>query len=379
VHRFSNVVFNTTGDYLIKASDGAHEPGFSNPVRVRNQPPDDLLLWGDLHGHTLFSDGRGTVEEFYDFAERVAGLDFCAVTDHAFQVVDWMWEESKRATNAAYKPGQFVTFQAYEWSGLPDVGGDHNVYWLDDNPPIYRSRSYYNYDNLQMYHGTEPQVNHVEDLFVTLSGHLDREDVFCIPHWGGRHGNASFHSPRVQRMIEVFSEHRRSEDWITPFLKKGHRLGIMASTDGHYGNPGYGYLKPTYDWSTQEIGMASVAVYAPIRTREAIFKSLYDRRVYATTGDRTILDVTVDGHPMGSEYRTVMPPKIHVYAVGTNPIARIEIKKNSEVVHVVEPARLTVDLTWTDESFEVGQSCYYYVRVIQEDREEAISSPVWIN
>lgn len=27
------------------------------------------------------------------------------------------------------------------------------------------------------------------------------------------------------------------------FLKEGHRLGIMASTDNHYGNPGYGYLK----------------------------------------------------------------------------------------------------------------------------------------
>ena len=104
-----------------------------------------MLLWGDLHGHTLNSDGRGTVEQFYDYAENVAGLDFCAVTDHAFEVLDHMWAHSKKVTNAVYQPGKFVTFQAYEWSGQTDVGGDHNVFFLEDDPPIYRSRSYYEY------------------------------------------------------------------------------------------------------------------------------------------------------------------------------------------------------------------------------------------
>ena len=85
-------------------------------------------------------------------------------------------------------------------------------------------------------------------------------------------------------MIEVFSEHRRSEDWANRFLTQGYRLGIMASTDGHYGNPGYGFLKYKNEdeaLSDMEIGMAAVAVYAPDRSRESIFKALYDRRVYA--------------------------------------------------------------------------------------------------
>ena len=43
----------------------------------------------------------------------------------------------------------------------------------------------------------------------------------------------------VQRLVEIFSEHRRSEDWAQRFLARGHRVGIMASTDNHYGNPGY--------------------------------------------------------------------------------------------------------------------------------------------
>lgn len=378
VHRFDDIVFRSAGHQSVTVDDGAFRRS-GNPVKVTPRQPDLLLLWGDLHGHTLYSDGRGTVEEFYDFAERVAGLDFCAVTDHAFEVMDEMWTHSKLVTNRAYKPGRFVTFQAYEWSGLSGLGGDHNVYFLDEDPPLYRSLSYYDPRNLQMDHGPLAKINHVEDLFAKLKEHLRKKDVFCIPHYGGRRGNHKWHEPKVQRLIEVFSEHRRSEDWATPFLEKRYRLGIIASTDNHFGNPGHGYLKPTYDWNNQEIGMAAVAVYASERTRESIFQALYDRRVYATSGDRIILDVSADGHVMGSEFRTATPPTLTVTVVGTAAVTKIEVKKDSKVVHVVKPQRSTVHLEWRDPDFEPQRECYYYVRVVQANDEEAISSPIWVN
>ena len=378
VHRFENVSFRSPGIQTIAATDGTFEHT-GNPVRALSKAPERLLLWGDLHGHTLFSDGRGTVEEFYDFAERVAGLDFCAVTDHAFEIMDPMWAHSKKVTNQVHKPGRFVTFQAYEWSGITGVGGDHNVFFLDDDPPLYRSRSYYDYLNLQMYHGSRPQVNHIEDLFATLADLMRDQDIFCIPHYGGRPGNPAWHNAKVQRMIEVFSEHQRSEEWMTTFLQNGHRLGIIASTDGHFGNPGYGYLKPVTDWDAQEIGMAAVAVYAPERTRESIFRALYNRRVYATSGDRIILAVHADGHPMGSEYTSRTAPLLTVEAVGTASIATVEIKKNSEVVHTERPGDTQISLEWRDPQFDTGSECYYYVRILQENNEEAISSPIWVN
>ncbi|MFH1922417.1 MAG: DUF3604 domain-containing protein, partial [Planctomycetota bacterium] len=332
-----------------------------------------------LHGHTLFSDGRGTVEEYYDFARRFAGLDFCAVSDHAFEVVDEMWEHSKRVTNRRNEPGRFVTINAHEWSGNTNVGGDHNVYFLEDNPPLYRSDNYYDARNLQMYHGPDPKLAHVTDVFEKIEERLGNKDVFCVPHYGGRRGNPTWHNPKVQRLIEVFSEHRRSEDWATTFLTQGHRLGVIASTDCHYGNPGYGYLKPTYDWDHQEIGMAAVAVCAENRTRESIFHALYDRQVYATSGDRILLDFRSDGHPMGSEYRTNVPPTITVEAAGTAPITRVEIKKESRIVSTFEPGKAAVSVRWRDADFRPGQSSYYYVRVIQDNKEEAISSPIWVN
>jgi hypothetical protein len=125
--------------------------------------------------------------------------------------------------------------------------------------------------------------------------------------------------------------------------------------------------------------MAAVAVYAPDRTREAVFRALYERRVYATSGERIILDLRSDGHPMGSEYRTPAPPTLQVDVVGTAEIAQLEIKKNSEVVHEIRPNQQSVRIDWRDEKFRPDESAYYYVRALQVDNEEAISSPIWVN
>lgn len=378
VHRFEAVVFQWLGNHTLGAADGRFQ-AVSNPVRVTRTRPDRLLLWGDLHGHTLFSDGRGTVEEYYDFAQRVAGLDFCAVTDHAFELLDEMWEHSKAVTNRYNQPGRFVTFQGYEWSGPTEVGGDHNVYFLDDDPPLYRSALMYDPRNLQMDHGPQPKVEHVEELLAKLAWRLGNKDVFCIPHFGGRRGNPKWHNEKVQRLIEIFSEHRRSEDWANTFLTRGHRLGIMASGDDHYGNPGYGYFRPSFRRPKKEIGMGCLAVYAAEHTRQSIFHALYDRHVYATSGDRIILDVHADGHPMGSEYRTTSPPVIHVEAAGTVRVARVEIKKNGKAVFTHQPGQIAVSLQWRDPDFQADRPCYYYVRILQDNNEEAISSPIWVN
>jgi len=382
VHRFENIIFKTKGYHTVSVEDGKfHDEG--NPVKITQNRQEKLLLWGDLHGHTLHSDGRGAVKEYYDFAQRVTALDFCAVSDHAFEMLDDMWSHSKKVTNQANKPGKFVTFNAYEWSGASNVGGDHNVYWLEDNPPLYRSLTGYNKLNLQVYHGHEPKVEHIKDLFAKLEQHGTNKKVFCIPHRGGRAGNLKWHNPKVQRLIEIFSEHFRSESWATEFLKEGHRLGIMASTDNHYGNPGYGYLKRGQgDYSVfgkQEIGMGLIAVFAKERTRKSIFTALYDRHCYATSGERIIIEFTADGHTMGSEYVTSESPLIAVRAAGTADIARVEIKKNSSIVHVNRPDKRIIELNWRDPDFDSSKATYYYIRIIQANNEEAISSPIWIN
>jgi Protein of unknown function (DUF3604) len=114
------LIFNFPGDFTFRLVNTAYE---SNSVRVQTKHDAFVsTFWGDLHGHTLNSDGRGTVDQYYRYADQIAGLDVCAVTDHDFMLSDAAWARSKQATNAHYRPGRFVTLQAFEWSGFSDVG-----------------------------------------------------------------------------------------------------------------------------------------------------------------------------------------------------------------------------------------------------------------
>ena len=42
------------------------------------------IFWGDVHGHTAHSDGKGTLDEYFTYARDTATLDFVIVTDHDF-------------------------------------------------------------------------------------------------------------------------------------------------------------------------------------------------------------------------------------------------------------------------------------------------------
>lgn len=375
-HRLDDIIFSSEGIYIIEVTDGQLRAQ-SNPVLVTATPPEYFYLWGDIHGHTIFSDGRGTVEDYYHFARHFAALDFCAVSDHGFEMTDEMWEESKIVTNQMNEPGRFITFNAHEWSGTSDSGGDHNIYWLDDDPPIFRSPLFYSPRNIQMDHDIEAKVSHITDLYSKLRKHLRDKNVLCIPHKGGRSASLCWHDPDLERLIEVYCEHFRSKEWVAEFLQKGYRLGMMASGDGHYGNPGYGFLLPQRQ---NLIGEELIAVLAPEQTRKSIFTAMYDRHCYATTGDRIILDLLVDGHLMGSEYSTSRAPEIIVSAIGTTNISMITIRKNGESVYTLKPNKMIVEFGWKDPCFEPdSEGTFYDVLVVQKNNEEALSSPVWIN
>ena len=219
-YRFEELTLSRPGVVRFRARDDEGLEAISNPVRVHRVMPQEKIYWGDLHTHTKYSDGRGTPEEMYDFGKRIAAIDFCAVSDHAFITTDWMWEEIVETTNRLNEPGRFVTFVGFEWSGPSDVGGDHNVYTVNNSLPLMRSYLRYNYRNLRNYHGAGKQAGHVEDLFRMLGAEYRDENILVIPHYGGRPGNPEWHNSQLQRQIEVFSDHRRSENWVSTYLEK---------------------------------------------------------------------------------------------------------------------------------------------------------------
>lgn len=351
----------------------------SNPLRLSSGSREPNLYWGDIHGHTLNSDGRGTVEGFYAYCRDVAALDFCAVTDHGFMITDRFWQEGTRATEAFNESNRFVTLHAYEWSGLTEVGGDHNIYFRSDDPVIFRSRSYYDERNQQAYHSETNRIDFIGDLNETLV-RMGPRQVLSIPHFGGRQASPEWHEPRIERLVEIFSEHGRKHEWAYEFLRRGYRLGIIASSDNHTGRPGYGFLLDPLqngNWS-KEGGSALVAVMAPELTRGAIFDALYDRHAYATTGDRIILSVSAGEAIMGDEMDGSVMPPLRISVIGTDAVQAIEVLKDTEIVYTARFNEPVANLIWRDPVVpEPGQTSAYWVRIMQADNEEAVSSPIW--
>ncbi|MEX2261325.1 MAG: DUF3604 domain-containing protein [Bryobacteraceae bacterium] len=386
--RFENVSSVRPGTFRIRVRQTNNGMSAeSNPFIVHAEAA-GKIYWGDIHTHTMYSDGRGAPAETYDFAKRVSAVDFAAVSDHSFLTTDRMWREIVEVTNRFYQPNRFVTFVGYEWSGLSDVGGDHNVYTSDPEMPIVRCYSYFNNQNLRMYRGPDQGANHVEELFRILGRRFRNENILVIPHFGGRPGNPAWHNPQLQRQIEIFSDHRRSEDWATKFLEKGYRVGIMASTDNHSGNAGYGVRFNPVErgeegelfsrTSPAERGTALVAAYADGLTRDSVFQALYHRRTYATTGSRILLRFEVNGAPMGSEIQLRESPAITASVEGTAEIQTVRIVKNGRVVHAIAPGGRSARVEYRDNSGDYAKK-FYYVDVVQVDGEKAISSPVWVN
>jgi len=108
-------------------------------------------------------------------------------------------------------------------------------------------------------------------------------------------------------------------------------VGFIASSDDHSGRPGASHPSG----SDVHFGMRGglLAAYAESLTREALWEAFWARRCYGTTGERIILRVHADGHPMGAEFTASAPPQIEVEVLGTAPLDTLELRRGTEVVY----------------------------------------------
>lgn len=357
-----------------------------NPMRVHREAPAERIYWGDLHSHTRHSfDGVGSGA--FDYARRIAGLDFHAVTDHSRSPQDGftrglgphVWEEHGAAVEAHDAPGAFVTFHAYEAS-FPAPYGHHNVFFRGAPGPL-----------------LAPDRVTLPELWRAL----EVREALTIPHHTGKFPaplDASVHDPERRRNFEIYSAHGLSEaydpthplafeqsdftnystsapDGLTAqdAWAAGLRLSTIAASDDHRSHPGQPH------W-----GLA--AVRAPTLTRDSIFDALYARRTYATTGARILLDFRVNGAPMGSESVARGAPRLELTAHGSAPIERVEILRHSPadgflVLHDLRPDAL--DFTWSTIDRGFRDEALYYVRLRERGHVRgrivmAWSSPIWV-
>jgi len=294
----------------------------SNPMLVSGSTPRPRRFWGDLHGQTAEGVGIGSVNDYFTFARDRAFIDFASNQANDFDVQPASWAEICEAARRFNEPGRFVSFLGYEWSGNSAGGGDHNVIFLHDDEPMRRSSHANVYDLSDLDTDCYP----IDELYKAFRG---RDDVLIIPHVGGRCADLRRHDADLEPLIEIYSCWGLFEWLIEEAMRRGMKVGFVANSDDHKCRPGASYP------GTSIFGVYGglTCVFAEELTREAVWKALLARRCYATSGQRIILDVEIEGHGMGEEVQLDHRPTLRCSVIGTAGIEDVEIRRGTETVY----------------------------------------------
>lgn len=282
--------------------------------------------WADLHAQSEETIGTNSVEDYFTFARDQAVLDIVSHQGNDFQVTDRFWARLARVTREFYRPGEFVTFPGYEWSGTTAVGGDRNVLFRREGEPISRSSRALIGDEEASF----PDSPTAADLFETMAG----RECLIFAHVGGRYADLRQHREGLEFAVEIHSCWGTAEWLLAEALARDCRVGVVANSDGHKGRPGAEH--PGASTFGNRGGLT--CVLAPRLDRRSVWQALKARHCYATTGPRIFLDVrTAAGALMGDVVEAEEPPTFLVRVVGTAPIERVEFRNGMEVVKVFRP------------------------------------------
>jgi len=366
------------------------------------QVGDRLVLFGDLHNHTGesalpgVSCGRGTRRQALAYARDIAGLDFCCLSEHDWQLADGEWEALQDLNDEWDTPGSFVTIHGYEWTS--SSYGHRNVYFPERGGPFVRSADHRSVPDFEQYLAEANARGDDERTPRVLWDSLDRwgGPAITIPH----HSSAAmfplsleqFFHEGYDRVAEIYStwgdslhhhtdrnvHAQRVEDLELARFVDDYPIGFIASSDSHDGHPGNAQGHDHRPHLFHHHGSGQVGVHAAEFTRQAIFDAVHDRRCFALTGGSMVLDVSLNGHPMGANVPADALRQAPVLSVSVDsgaPCREIEVFDGRRLVHVEAargpgPARFE----WEDTAFR-GEGTYF-VRVTREDGEVAWSSPI---
>ena len=339
-----------------RAGDLGHAAAWSGPQ----------VLFGDIQQHSAHSDGVGSADESYLRARYRYGDDFAALTDHESflgkRIGPGEWSYLQAVTEHHDDPGEFATIVAYEWTGKAYPGPGHKCIYLPGPGLPIISRD---------------EVPVGRDIVQQIA----EQGAFTGPHHIGWTGaDVEGHDPVGQPVWEICSCHgcyehpdhplghrgELNDQFAKPLLDRGLRFGFIANSDSHGLLWHHGECRKRDPFRT-----GLTAVISASRTREAILDAIRARRCYATSGAKILLDVHVAGFPMGSELNIEGPVEVHVRALGTTDVERVELVTPQGVAASETPGSPSVSFVG-----EVEAS-YVYCRVTQTDGEMAWSSPIF--
>ncbi len=325
-------------------------------------------FFGDIQQHSAHSDGVGTAEEAHLRARHRYGDDFVALTDHESflgkRTGPGEWEYLQRVADAHDEPGAFTALLAYEWTGKRYPGPGHKCVYLPERGTALVSR-----DDV-------PEGKDLVQKIAALGG-------VASPHHIGWTGcDEAGHDPAGQPVWEICSCHgcyehpdhplgmrgEHTDQLASAMLEKGHRFGFTASSDSHGLLWHHGESRKRDPYRT---GLTAVQVTE--LNRETVLNALKTRRCYATSGVKILLDMQVDGCPMGSELAARETIEVTGRVVGASALERLDLVTEAGVVF-----SQAVDGDEASLAHALPAPRYVYLRAVQTDGEMAWASPVFI-
>ena len=310
-----NLSFSESGPKWLRivSQDGLIEGRF-NPILVKVNPS-HRIYWGDTHGHSGYAEGIGNMDYFMRFARDDARLDYVTLSEHDIWLDEEEWRSLRDTVIAFDSPGKFIPFLGYEWTSPAKRGGHHNI--------LYRTAK--NRDRVSAL-----EYATLSELYLELRKRNSENDVLIIPH-AHNPGDSRLSDPRLERLIEIMSMHGTHQWFANNYLSNGHQVGFVAASDDHHSRPGYS--SPLRKTLAQRGGLS--AVYAADNSRDTIFDALRNRQTYASSLERIIIEMELNGTPMGDRAKFATERKIKGQVIGSHGIDSITLFKNNNPIRVL--------------------------------------------
>ncbi len=322
---------------------------------------DYYVYFGSLHNHSDLYGGIGTQEEAFRYARKKARLDFFGLTDHDAGFDSVSWNNAKSIADAHNDDGVFATFRGFEWTSdmyghvlivnSDDYCQTSNVEtgtfsglcaWLDTR----NCAGFFNHPTAINSYGTE---------FDHFSGAVC-EKIVGLELWNK---SVPFSAYFYNEGYDSNDNHKGAYDEA---ISRGWKIGAAGGSDNHEGT-----------WGTAND--FRLAVLAKNLTRADLFEALKARRFYSTLDKNLALSFSLAGSEMGS-----------TVAAGNSSLG-IQISdgdfeyfsevvlfdKNHTIRRTWNPGTARADIT---DTLNISSGDYFYVKVKQEDGDEAISSPI---
>lgn len=351
---------------------GGCEPGEVTQVIFTEEFDLDWnLYFGQLHAHTDISNGAGSVEEAFQYASQVDGLDFFAVTDHSdsFDNADMGaidadgadisadWAAGKQAA-ASVTGEDFVGLFGFEMTWPEDKQLGHISTF---NTPGWQTRDQADFENvptaLENYYkaltavpGSVSQFNHPD----TVHGDFERFD-----HYSPQYDAAV-------SLLEVAGEDGVVDcEYYDLALDKGWHVAPTNNQNNHNGQWG-------------DASEARTVVLAKSLTEEALYAAMKDRRVYATQDSDLAIYYELNGTVMGSIIPKSESAAVTVFLSDPTDeaIGNVEVVTDGGAVLVSEYVETPSQVLELPAS---GGRSYYYLRITQPDGDVAVTAPVWMD